>query len=76
MPVASATRRLAEVTFALGTQMCNYDGTEDFNWILYKKNIILATVNNNQAMISLLKEVFECGVAVAERKRKRSMQNT
>ncbi len=60
---------LAQEMFSLGMKLSKNQYKDDFDWVAYKKNKILSKVNNDAAMKGLLKDIFECGKAIGEKRK-------
>ena len=65
---------IAQEMFYLGIKLSENIYKDDFDWILYKKGKILSRATNDAAMTGLLKHIFRCGVAVAEKRKQKDEQ--
>jgi hypothetical protein len=65
---------IAQEMFSLGIWLSKNIYKDDFDWILYKKGKILSKVTNDATMTSLLKNVFRCGITVAEKRKQKDKQ--
>ena len=67
---------LIQDIFILGVKVCEYDNHNGRTWIDFQKNEILSKVRSDVALSSLLRDIFQCGNSVGERRKEGKISET